>query len=530
MSKQILSGSKAREELEKGIDTLCNTVKITLGPKGKNVILERNGNPIITNDGVSIAKEITLKSPHANMGAKIICEASTKTNETAGDGTTTACVLAQSLYKNGIKNIVAGANPIILGKGIRKATKTVLEALETMSQKIKSNKDIEQVATISCQDKEIGKLIANAFEKVGNDGVITLEEGNKSTTELEVVTGIQFDKGFSSPYMANVPQKQTCEMENPNILITDQKIETLNQILPILEKVAQNNGKLAIIAPDYSEEVIATLVVNKLRGSLNIVTIKSPAFGEQRHEIMSDLCILCGANYISNELNKTLEDTDISDLGSCKQLIVTKDTTTIVEGKGEDVLIKDRIALIKALQKDCTNDYEKKLYQTRLTKLAGGVAVIKVGATTEIEMNEKKLRLEDALSATKSAIEEGTVIGGGCAYIKTIPSVVKLIDTLNGDEKTGASIVLNALSAPLKQIAENSGFSGEVVLEKVSQNQADLNYGFDALNGVFCSLRDCGILDPKKVTRSALENAVSVVSTLLTTECIVCEEPSTNMQ
>lgn len=527
MAKQILCGSKAREEIEKGIDTLCNTVKITLGPKGRNVILERNGNPIITNDGVSIAKEITLKSPHANMGAKIICEASTKTNETAGDGTTTACVLAQSLYKGGIKNIVAGANPIILGKGIKKALQVVLESLEKMSEKVKSNKDIEQVATISCQDKEIGKLIASAFEKVGNDGVITLEEGNKSTTELEVVTGIQFDKGYSSPYMANVAQKQVCEMENPSILITDQKIETLNQILPILEKVAQNNGKLAIIAPEFSEEVIATLVVNKLRGSLNIVTIKSPAFGEQRHEIMSDLCVICGANYISLELNKALEDVDVCDLGSCKQLIVTKDSTTIVEGKGEDVLIKDRIELIKALIKDCTNEYEKKVYKNRLGKLAGGVAVIKVGATTEIEMNEKKLRLEDALSATKSAIEEGTVIGGGCAYIKTIPCVLDLIKTLDTDEKTGAKIVFEALSAPLKQIAENSGYNGAVVLEKVMAN-GDANFGFDALNGVHCNLREKGILDPKKVTRSALENAVSVVSTLLTTECIVCEEVREN--
>ncbi|MBQ8749738.1 MAG: chaperonin GroEL [Clostridia bacterium] len=522
MAKEIISGSKAREKIEKGIDTLCNTVKITLGPKGRNVILERNGNPIITNDGVTIAKEITLKDPHENLGAKIICEASTKTNEMAGDGTTTACVLAQALYKEGIKNTTAGANPLLLGKGIKKATKVVIDELEKQSQKIKTNKDIEQVATISCQDEEIGKLIASAFEKVGNDGVITLEEGNKSTTTLEVVQGLQFDKGFSSPYMSTNTQKQICEMENPYILITDQKIDTINQVLPILEKVAQQGGKLAIIAPDFSEEVVATLVVNKLRGSLNIVTIKSPAFGEQRHEILSDLCILCGANYISLELNKAIEDTDINDLGSCKQLLVTKDTTTIVEGKGEEELIENRIELIKALRNDCEDSYDISIYTDRLNKLSGGVAVIKVGAITEVEMNEKKLRLEDALSATKSAIEEGTVIGGGCAYIKTTPSVEKLIETLDSDEKTGAKILLNALFAPINQIAENSGFNGGIVIENVKKGNAD--FGFDAFNGTYCSLREKGIIDPKKVTRSALENAVSVVTTLLTTESIVCEE------
>lgn len=522
MAKIIINDNKAREALEKGIDTLCNTVKATLGPKGKNVILERNGNPIITNDGVSIAKEISLKNPYENLGAKIICVASTKTNEIAGDGTTTACVLAQSIFKEGIKNTTAGANPYMLNSGIKKATRIVLDELEKQSEKIVSIKDIEQVATISCQDEEIGKLIANAFEKVGNDGVITLEEGNKSTTTLDVVQGMQFDKGFSSPYMSNIPQKQICEMENPFILITDQKIDVINQLLPILEKVAQANGKLAIIAPDFSEEVIATLVVNKLRGSLNIVTIKSPAFGTQRQEILTDICILCGANFISSELNRTLEDVEINDLGSCKKLIVTKDSTTIVEGKGEDFLIKDRIELIKALKNDCDDNYEITVYKDRLNKLSGGVACIKVGALTEIELNEKKLRLEDAISATKSAVEEGTVIGGGCAYIKTISSVEKLINTLDGDEKTGAKILLNALYSPLNQIAQNSGYNGGIIIDNVKKGND--NYGFDALNGIYCNLREKGIIDPKKVTRSALENAVSVVTTLLTTDAIVCEQ------
>lgn len=520
MSKTILSGRNALEKLEKGIDVLCNTVKITLGPKGRNVILERGGIPLITNDGVSIAKEIMLADPHENMGAKIVCEASVKTNDVAGDGTTTACVLSQALFKGGIKNLVAGASPIILGKGIKKASQIVLAQLEKQSEKVKSNKDIEQVATLSCQDEQVGGLIAKAFEKVGTDGVITLEDGNKCTTELDVVTGLQFDKGYSSPYMSTNTQKQICEMENPLILVTDQKIESINQILPILEKVRQNNAKLAIIATDFSEEVVATLVVNKLRGSLNVVTIKSPAFGEQRHEIMNDLALLCGATYVSSEFNRTLEDVDISELGSCKQLIVTKDSTTIVEGKGDKDIIKSRIELIKSLKDNATNSYEKKQYMDRLQKLSGGVAVIKVGGVTEIEMNEKKLRLEDALSATRSALEEGTVIGGGCAYIKTLSTLDEFIDTLSGDEKTGALVLKNAITEPLKLIAENSGYNGAVVFEQVKTLKD--NYGFDALKGEYCDLRECGIIDPKKVSRSALENAVSVVTTLLTTEAIVC--------
>ena len=520
MSKIILEGKQAREKLEKGVDTLCNTVKITLGPKGKNVVLERMGNPIITNDGVTIAKEISVKEPSEDLGVKIIREASIKTNEIAGDGTTTACVLAQALYKEGVKNTTAGANPFLINSGIRKATKIVTEKLTEQSQKVESSKDIEQVATISCADNEIGKLIADAFNRVGNDGIITIEEGNKSNTILEIVNGLQFDKGYSSPYMSTNTQKQICEMENPYILITDQKIDTINQVLPILEKVASVNGKLAIIAPDFSEEVIATLVVNKLRGSLNVVTIKSPAFGEQRHEILVDYCTLVGANYISLELNKPIENTELIDLGTCKQLIVTKDNTTIIEGKGENELIENRIEMIKELQSECNDELDKKIYLDRLAKLKSIVAVIKVGATTEIELNEKKLRIEDALSATKSAIQEGTVIGGGCAYIKTIPSVQNLIDTLDGDEKTGAKILLSSLYAPINQIAENSGYNGGVVAQTIENS--DINFGFDALKGVYTNLREAGIVDPKKVTRTALENAVSVATTLLTTDAIVC--------
>ncbi len=522
MTSEILKGKDARENLYKGVNILCDAVKVTLGPKGRNVILEQGSFPLLTNDGFTIAKNIKLENNFQNLGAQLIFQASAKTNEVAGDGTTTACVLTQSLIEEGLKNTTFGVSPIPLSKGMKKACDIVCKLLEMKSRKVKTNKDIEQIATISCEDEEIGALIAKAFESVGHEGVITLEESNKLTTDLEIVNGMRFDKGYMSSYMSTNQEKQICEMDNPYILITDQKIENINQILPLLESIAQNGQKLAIIATDFSEEVVATLVMNKLRGSINVVAIKSPAFGEQKTQILEDIAITTNANLITTEKNITLENTTIQDLGSCKHIIVTKDSTTIIEGNGDKEKIDNRIKNIKSLKQNSNDEYEKKLYLDRLSKMQKGVAIIKVGSATEIELNEKKLRIEDALSATKSAIEEGIVIGGGSALLKCYTELEKAIDNFSEEEKIGGKIVLKTLEAPLRQIAKNCGIDDGVVVEKVKN--ANENIGYDALNNEYVDMEKSGIIDPKKVTRCALQNAVSVACSLLTTECSICNK------
>ena len=524
MAKQIKYGEDARKALEKGVNVLADTVKITLGPKGRNVVLDKKyGTPLITNDGVTIAKEIDLKDPFENMGAQLIKEVSVKTNDVAGDGTTTACVLAQAIIREGLKNFTAGANPIILKKGIQKAIETATAELKKISKEVSMSKEIAQVASISAGDDEIGSLIAKAMEKVGADGVISVEEAKTMKTELSVVEGMQFDRGYLSPYMSTNMEKMVAELENPYILITDKKISTIQDILPLLEQIVKVGGKLLIIADDIEGEALATLVLNKLRGTFICVAVKAPAFGDKRKALLEDIAIVTGGKVISEELGLDLKQTDLSMLGRARFVKVDKDNTTIVDGAGEKSDISDRVKSIRAQLETVTSDYDKEKLEERLAKLAGGVAVIKVGAATEVEMQEKKLRIEDALAATKAASQEGVVPGGGVALLKTAAKLNALVAKLSGDEKTGASIVLRAIEEPIRQIAKNSGVDGGVVVNKIYEHIDDANYGFDALNNKYVDMVESGIIDPTKVTRSALENAGSVASVLLTTECLVAD-------
>ena len=529
MAKQIKYGDDARKALEKGVNVLADTVKITLGPKGRNVVLDKKyGTPLITNDGVTIAKEIDLKDPFENMGAQLIKEVSVKTNDVAGDGTTTACVLAQAIIREGLKNFTAGANPIILKKGIQKAIETATAELKKISKEVSTSKEIAQVASISAGDDEIGSLIAKAMEKVGADGVISVEEAKTMKTELSVVEGMQFDRGYLSPYMSTNMEKMVAELENPYILITDKKISTIQDILPLLEQIVKVGGKLLIIADDIEGEALATLVLNKLRGTFICVAVKAPAFGDKRKALLEDIAIVTGGKVISEELGLDLKQTDLSMLGRARFVKVDKDNTTVVDGAGEKNDIADRIKSIRAQLETVTSDYDKEKLEERLAKLAGGVAVIKVGAATEVEMQEKKLRIEDALAATKAASQEGVVPGGGVALLKTASKLNALVAKLSGDEKTGASIVLRAIEEPIRQIAKNSGVDGGVVVNKIYEHIDDANYGFDALNNKYVDMVESGIIDPTKVTRSALENAGSVASVLLTTECLVADVEEEN--
>ena len=523
MSKAILHGEEARRALERGVDKLANTVKITLGPKGRNVVLgKKYATPLITNDGVTIAKEIELDDPFENMGAELIKEVSIKTNDVAGDGTTTACLLAQSIIKEGMRYFTDGANPIILKKGIFKAVKVVTDELKLLSRPVENSKEIAQVASISAADEVVGELIAEAMEKVGSDGVITVEESQTANTELNVVEGMQFDRGFISPYMCTNNEKMIAELEDAYILITDKKISNIQDILPILEQIVKVNGKLLIICEELEGEALTTLILNKLRGTFTCVGVKAPSFGEKRKAMLEDISILTGGKFICDELGRDLKDLTLADLGRAKIVKIDKDSTTIVEGAGAIEDIQQRVMSIKEQLKNTTSEYEVEKLSDRLAKLSGGVAVIKVGALTEVEMKEKKLRIEDALSATKAASEEGIVPGGGVALLKTAKKVEELLSTLNGDEKIGAEIILKTLEEPVRQIASNAGIDGEPIISKILEKE-DASFGFDAYNGEFCDMIARGIVDPTKVTRSAIENAASVAATLLTTEALVAE-------
>ena len=525
MAKQIKYGEEARKALECGVNQLADTVKITLGPKGRNVILEKKyGTPSIINDGVTIAKEIELKDPFENVGAQIVKEASTKTNDVVGDGTTTATVLAQAIIREGNKNVAAGANPIILRNGIDKAVNVCVDKLKSISTPVQGKKSIAQVASISAGDDKIGALIADAMEKVGNDGVITVEESKTMKTELNVVEGMQFDRGYCSPYMATDMDKMVADLDNPFILITDKKISSIQELLPLLEQVVKTGSKLLIIAEDVEGEALTTLILNKLRGSFLCVAVKAPGFGDRRKEMLQDIAVLTGGTVISEEVGLDLKTATLDMLGKAKSVKVDKDNTIIVEGAGASSAIAQRVAQIKNQLAATTSDYDREKYQERLAKLAGGVAQISVGAATEVEMKERKMRIEDALNATRAAVEEGIVAGGGVALLAAIADVDKLIAKLKGDEKTGASIVRKALEAPIKQIAENAGVNGGVIVEKVLAENTP-NYGYDALTGTYGDMIAKGILDPTKVTRSALQNAASVAGTLLTTESIVVDIP-----
>ncbi len=525
MAKQIKYGDEARKLLENGVNQLADTVKITLGPKGRNVILEKKyGTPLVINDGVTIAKEIELKDPFENMGAQIIKEASTKTNDVVGDGTTTAAVLAQAIIREGNKNVAAGANPIILRKGIDKAVEVCVNKLKAISTPVEGKQSIAQVASISAADETIGKLISDAMEKVGNDGVITVEESKTMRTELNIVEGMQFDRGYCSPYMATDLDKMVADLDNPYILITDKKISSIQDLLPLLEQVVKMGAKLLIIAEDVEGEALTTLILNKLRGSFICVAVKAPGFGDRRKAMLEDIAILTGGTVITDDLGLDLKSATLDMLGRAKQVKVDKENTIIVEGAGSSEQIAQRVSQIRNQMADCTSDYDREKYQERLAKLAGGVAQINVGAATEVEMKERKLRIEDALNATRAAVEEGIVAGGGVALLSAITDVEKLVKTLSGDEKTGAEIVRKALEAPIRQIAENAGVNGGVIVAQVLASKKT-NYGYDALTGTYGDMIAKGILDPTKVTRSALQNAASVAGTLLTTESIVCDIP-----
>lgn len=523
MAKDIIYGEDARKSLQAGIDKLADTVKITLGPKGRNVVLDKKfGAPLITNDGVTIAKEIELEDAFENMGAQLVKEVATKTNDAAGDGTTTATLLAQALIREGMKNIAAGANPMIVKKGMAKAVDSAVESIKANSTPVKGSEDIASVAAISAADENVGKLIAEAMEKVTADGVITIEESKTAETYSEVVEGMQFDRGYITPYMVTDTDKMEAVIDDAYLLITDKKISSIQEILPLLEQIVQSGKKLVIIAEDIEGEALSTLIVNKLRGTFTCVAVKAPGFGDRRKEMLQDIAILTGGQVISEELGLELKDAEVSQLGRAKQVKVTKENTIIVDGAGDKKAIKDRIGQIKAQIETTTSDFDKEKLQERLAKLSGGVAVIKVGAATEIEMKEKKLRIEDALAATKAAVEEGIVAGGGVAYVNAMPAVSKLTASLAGDEKTGAAIVLKALEEPVRQIAANAGLEGSVILDKIVRSRK-VGYGFDAYNETYGDMIPAGIVDPTKVTRSALQNAASVAAMVLTTESLVAD-------
>ena len=525
MSKIIKRGDEARKALESGVNQLADTVKVTLGPKGRNVVLDKKfGTPLITNDGVSIAKEIELDDPFENMGAQLVREVSTKTNDVAGDGTTTATLLAQAMVREGLKNLAAGANPIVMKKGMSKAVEAAVTAIRAQSQKVNGTDDIARVGTVSSGDAFIGKLIAEAMEKVSSDGVITIEESKTAETYSEVVEGMMFDRGYITPYMVTDTEKMEAVIDDAYILITDKKISVISDILPLLEQLVQAGKKLFIIAEDVEGEALSTLIVNRLRGTLNVVCVKAPGFGDRRKEMLQDIAILTGGQVISEELGLTLKDATVDMLGRARQVKVTKENTIIVDGMGDKQAIADRVAQIRNQIGLTTSEYDKEKLQERLAKMAGGVAVIKVGAATETEMKEKKLRIEDALNATKAAVEEGIVAGGGTIYVNVIPAVTALLNEVEGDEKTGVQIVAKALEAPIRQIAANAGLDGSVILEKVRASGKN-GYGFDAYKEEYCDMVAAGIIDPAKVTRSALENAASVSAMVLTTESLVADKP-----
>ena len=521
MAKMLSYGEEARQALERGVDKLANTVKVTLGPKGRNVVLWRAyGTPLVTNDGVTIAKEIELEDPFENMGAQMVKEVSTKTNDVAGDGTTTATLLAQAIIHEGLKNLVAGANPVVMNKGMAKATKVAVETIQKNSQPVNGSEDIARVGTVSSGDEKIGTLIAEAMEKVGSDGVITVEESKTAETYSEVVEGMQIDRGFLSPYMVTDTEKMEAVLDDPLILLTDKKISNIQEIIPILEQVIQSGKKLLIMAEDVEGEALSTLLVNKLRGTLNVLCVKAPGFGDRRKEMLQDIAILTGATVISSDYGLELHNTSMEHLGTARQVKAGKETTIIVDGGGAPEAIKERTQMIRNEFERSTSEYDREKLQERLARLAGGVAVIRVGAATETEMKEKKLRIEDALNATRAAVEEGIVAGGGTAYVNAIPEIEKLVDSVEGDEKTGVQIIARALTAPLRQIATNAGLDTSVILEKV-KNSGEVGYGFDAYKEVYCDMISNGIVDPTKVTRSALENAASISAMLLTTEALV---------
>ena len=525
MSKLIMRGDEARKALQAGVDQLADTVKITLGPKGRNVVLDKKyGAPLITNDGVSIAKEVELPDPFENMGAQLVKEVSTKTNDVAGDGTTTATLLAQAMIHEGLKNLAAGANPIIVKKGMAKAVEAAVAEVKKQAKKVDGSNDIARVGAVSSGDEEIGKLIADAMEKVSADGVITIEESKTAETYSEVVEGMQFDRGYITPYMVTDTEKMEAVIDDAYILITDKKISVISDILPILEQLVQSGKKLVIIAEDVEGEALNTLIVNRLRGTLNVVCVKAPGFGDRRKEMLQDIAVLTGGTVVSEEVGLELKNATVDMLGRARQVKVTKENTTIVDGAGDATAIKDRVAQIRSQIANTTSDYDKEKLQERLAKLAGGVAVIKVGAATETEMKEKKLRIEDALNATRAAVEEGVVAGGGTIFVNVIPAVEALLNTVEGDEKTGVQIIAKALEAPIRQIAANAGLDGSVILEKVRASGKN-GYGFDAYKEEYCDMVAAGIIDPAKVTRSALENAASVSAMVLTTESLVADKP-----
>ena len=525
MSKLIKRGDEARKALEAGVNQLADTVKVTLGPKGRNVVLDKKfGSPLITNDGVTIAKEIELDDPFENMGAQLVKEVSTKTNDVAGDGTTTATLLAQAIIREGLKNLAAGANPMVMKKGISKATNAAIEAIKANSQKVNGSDDIARVGTVSSGDETVGKLIAEAMEKVSHDGVITVEESKTAETYSEVVEGMQFDRGYITPYMVTDTEKMEAVLDDALILITDKKISNIQELLPILEQVVQSGKKLLVIAEDVEGEALSTLIVNKLRGTLNVVCVKAPGFGDRRKEMLEDIAVLTGGTVITSDMGYELKEATMDMLGKARQVKVSKENTIIVDGAGSADAIKARVNQIRSQIETTTSDYDREKLQERLAKMAGGVAIIRVGAATEVEMKEKKLRIEDALNATRAAVEEGIVAGGGTAYVNAVPAVEKLLTETEGDEKTGVRIIAKALTEPMRQIAANAGIDGSVVLENVKKADK-VGYGFDAYNETYVDMISAGIVDPTKVTRSALENAASIAATLLTTESLVADKP-----